>query len=60
MQHRSLARDFDVVVVDVGDPFGHGYLLPRGFLREDIRSLARANLIILNHINDQDQFNTVK
>lgn len=60
MQHRRLARDFDVVVVDVSDPFGQGYLLPRGFLREDICSLARANLIILNHIHDLEQFTTVK
>lgn len=60
MQHRRVARDFDVVVVDVGDPFGHGYMLPRGFLREDIRSLARASLIILNHIVDEEQFISVK
>jgi tetraacyldisaccharide 4'-kinase len=60
MQHRRLARDFDVVVIDVGDPFGQGYLLPRGFLREDICSLARANLIILNHISDLEQFTSVK
>lgn len=60
MQHRRLARDFDVVVVDVGDPFGQGYFLPRGFLREDIYSLARANLIILNHIQDTEQFTSVR
>ncbi len=60
MQHRRLARDFDVVVVDVGDPFGQGYYLPRGFLRDEIGSLARANLIILNHISDTEQFINVK
>lgn len=60
MQHRRLVRDFDVAVVDVGDPFGQGYFLPRGFLRDDICSLARANLIILNHINDPEQFTRVK
>lgn len=60
MQHRRVARDFDVVVVDVGDPFGLGYYLPRGFLRDDIGSLARAHLIILNHIQDHEQFVNVK
>jgi tetraacyldisaccharide 4'-kinase len=60
MQHRRLARDFDIVVVDVGDPFGQGYFLPRGFLREDIGSLSRADLIILNHIVDHQQFLDVK
>lgn len=60
MQHRRLARDFDIVVVDVRDPFGQGYLLPRGFLREDKQSLKRASLIILNHIHDLDQFTSVQ
>jgi len=56
LQHRRLARDFDIIVVDVRDPFGHGYFLPRGFLREDRHALARAHLIILNHIGDRDHF----
>lgn len=60
MQHRRLARDFDVVVVDVSDPFGQGYFLPRGFLRDEICSLARANLLILNHMSDHEQFASVK
>lgn len=60
MQHRRLARDFDVVVVDVKDPFGHDHFLPRGFLREDKKSLARADLIILNRISSSDQFHSFK
>ncbi len=60
MQHRRLARDLDVVVVDAGDLFGQGYFLPRGFLREDVRSLKRANLIILNHVNHLEQFTSSK
>lgn len=60
MQHRRLARDFDVVVVDVRDPFGQGYYLPRGFLRDEVSSLARAHLIILNHIHTPEQFHDVK
>lgn len=60
MQHRQLVRDFDVVVIDVKDPFGQGYFLPRGFLREDIRSLSRAQLIILNHIQTNEEFKNLK
>jgi tetraacyldisaccharide 4'-kinase len=56
MQHRSLARDFEVVVMDFSDPFGKGYFLPRGFLREGLHSLARADLIILNHVDDQKKY----
>ena len=60
MQHRRLARDFEVVVMDTSDPFGQGYFLPRGLLREGASSLARADLIILNHASDQSKFMHVK
>src|SRR5262249_14336937 len=33
-QHRRLARNLDVVLVDTTVPWGYGYLLPRGLLRE--------------------------
>lgn len=60
MQHRRLARDYEIIVVDVGDPFGHDYFIPRGFLREDKRSLSRAHLIILNHVTGQEHFEQAK
>lgn len=60
MQHRRLARDFEVVVMDVGDPFGQGYFLPRGLLREGASSLARADLVILNHAIDNEAFADAK
>ncbi len=46
-QHRRLARDLDIVLLDGAKPFGNGYLLPRGPLREPIKSLARAHVLIL-------------
>lgn len=60
MQHRKIARDLEVVVMDLLDPFGQGYFLPRGLLREGMKSLARADLIILNHAHDRDRFEAVK
>lgn len=60
MQHRRLARDFEVVVMDTIDLFGQGYYLPRGFLREGAHSLSRADLIILNHVEDRDTFDGIK
>ena len=44
-QHRGLARDFDIVLVtpqDAGDR-----LLPAGRLREPLRSLRRADVVVL-------------
>ncbi len=59
MQHRRLARDLEVVVIDAEDPFGQGYHFPRGFLREDKHSLSRAQLVVLNHVRSPAHFSMV-
>ncbi len=46
MQHRSLFRDLEIVVLGGSDPFGGESFLPRGFLREDPKRLARADLVV--------------
>jgi tetraacyldisaccharide 4'-kinase len=46
-QHRRLARNLDIVLIDASDPWGEGYLLPRGLLREPPSSLRRAHAIVL-------------
>ena len=46
-QHRRLHRDLDLVVIDATCPFGFGHLLPRGLLREPIKGLKRAGLVML-------------
>jgi tetraacyldisaccharide 4'-kinase len=44
-QHRGLARDFDVVLVTPDD--ARDQLLPAGRLREPLRSLQRADAVVL-------------
>jgi tetraacyldisaccharide 4'-kinase len=46
-QHRRLHRDLDIVLIDGLAPFGHGYLFPRGFLREPVSGLRRAAAVVL-------------
>lgn len=46
-QHRRLQRDFDIVLVDATNPWGYGHCLPRGLMREPLRSIARADLVII-------------
>ncbi|MCC6155311.1 MAG: tetraacyldisaccharide 4'-kinase, partial [Candidatus Hydrogenedentes bacterium] len=48
-QYLRLARDENVLVVDVTNPFGNGHVLPRGILREPVASAARATKILLTH-----------
>jgi tetraacyldisaccharide 4'-kinase len=47
-QHRRLARDVDLVLIDALEPFGLELLFPRGLLREPIRSLKRATVVVLS------------
>ena len=47
-QHWRLARNLEIVVVDALEPFGYGYLLPRGLLREPISALSRAELVVIS------------
>lgn len=46
-QHRQIARDLDIVLLDALEPFGYEHLLPRGTLREPIAGLARADVVVL-------------
>lgn len=46
-QHWALARDLDIVLIDGTNPFGNGYMLPRGILREPLEHLDRAGLFII-------------
>ncbi|MBN1353500.1 MAG: tetraacyldisaccharide 4'-kinase [Candidatus Omnitrophica bacterium] len=46
-QHRRLARNLDIVLLDSTNPFGNMALFPRGILREPASSLRRAHVIVL-------------
>jgi tetraacyldisaccharide 4'-kinase len=47
-QHRRLGRDLDIVLIDATRPFGFGYVLPRGLLREPLNGLRRADAVIVS------------
>ena len=49
-QHRRVARQLDICLIDATNPFGNGHLLPRGILRERPTALKRADLIVLTHL----------
>jgi tetraacyldisaccharide 4'-kinase len=53
-QHRRLARDFDLVLIDATAPFGFGHVLPRGMLREPVKGLKRASAFLLTRADQID------
>ncbi len=46
-QYLSLKHRLDIALVDASNPFGNGYVLPRGILREPIRNIKRAGFIFI-------------
>jgi tetraacyldisaccharide 4'-kinase len=52
-QHFQLSRDLDIVLLDAAAPFGNGLLLPAGPLREPVRTLDTAQVIILTRFDPQ-------
>lgn len=54
-QHRRQKRDADVVTFNGSNPFGNGYLLPAGPLRELKRAVKRADLLWINSHSKQNK-----
>lgn len=54
-QHRRLARDLDIVLLDATRPLADEYLFPRGMLREPVGSLRRAGVIVLTRCDQAGQ-----
>jgi len=53
-QHRALARDLDVVVLDAANPFGNRHLLPVGPNREPRAAIHRAGLVWLSRVDQAE------
>lgn len=54
-QHRRIARDLDLVLLDASEPLGYERLFPRGTLREPPMALARAQAVILTRADLMDE-----
>ena len=53
-QYQRLKHRLDLVLVDCGNPFGNGNVLPRGILREPLRNLRRARFICITKVRGRD------
>lgn len=54
-QHQRLRRDLDIVLVDAHNPFGNGFTLPAGLLREPVSALRRAGLVIRTRCDGSEE-----
>ena len=54
-QHRRLARDLDIVLIDASNPWGYGHWLPRGLMREPKGGLQRADVIVLTRVDQVER-----
>ncbi|MDR2755816.1 MAG: tetraacyldisaccharide 4'-kinase [Planctomycetaceae bacterium] len=54
-QHRRIARNLDIVLLDALEPFGYEHIFPRGMLRESITSLCRADVVFLSRADLADE-----
>ena len=53
-QHRMLARDLDIVLIDATRETLGDRMLPAGWLREPARNLARADAVVITHADEVD------
>lgn len=51
-QHRTLAKDLEIVMARAVNPWGNGRLIPGGPLREPLSGLARAHLVVATGARD--------
>jgi len=47
-QHRKLARDLDIVIIDGSRPLLSDRIFPRGTLREPVFALRRCDAVVIN------------
>jgi tetraacyldisaccharide 4'-kinase len=55
-QHIKLKRDINILLLDSKNSFGNMELLPKGFLREPISSIDRADVFIFTRADSSKEF----
>ena len=55
-QHARLHRDIDIVIIDGLMPFGRGFLVPLGRLREPLQALGRADILVVSRADHDPRF----
>jgi len=60
LQHWSLARDLEILVVDGERRFGNGLLVPAGPLREPVERASRVDFVVVNgNVQEPDELSMI-
>ena len=61
-QHLLIRRDADIVCIDAANPFGNGFLIPAGILREPVSELKRAGIFVISKsdLTSKDRLSVLK
>jgi len=52
-QYRKIKKDIEIVIINASDPFGYNRFLPKGYLRDSLKSLKRANFVVINNADEK-------
>jgi tetraacyldisaccharide 4'-kinase len=55
MQKRSIKKDFEIAILGKDNLFGYHHFLPYGLLRDFPKRLQDCDMIVVNHIDDEQQ-----
>jgi len=58
-QHLRLKRDLNILLLDARRPFGNKFLLPRGPLREPLKEIQRADLVIFTRVEPSSDLKSI-
>ncbi|TFH00548.1 MAG: tetraacyldisaccharide 4'-kinase [Calditrichales bacterium] len=59
-QHRQVARNCDIVLINQHYPLHQAHLLPRGNLREHVRNLSRADMVVITNSDGHPETTELK
>ncbi|PID78258.1 MAG: tetraacyldisaccharide 4'-kinase [Deltaproteobacteria bacterium] len=54
--HLKLERDIDILLLDDNKPFGNGFVIPRGILREKPENIKRADALVYTRSDKDNSF----
>ncbi|MBX3100927.1 MAG: tetraacyldisaccharide 4'-kinase [Bacteroidetes bacterium] len=59
-QHRRIARDMDILMMDINKVPWKNHILPLGLLREPLRGIRRADIVMVSKVTEEKQVKPIE